>query len=150
MVLMITCKHCQSLNFVKSGFVRDQQRYLCKDCHRTFVCGDKRVKPELVAKRALAVILYALGKSSFRFLAKIFDVSPSLVYRWIVREAEPLPEPTIPNDVKEMEFDEMWHFIGKKKQNFGSSKPWIVAQGELWHGSQVIVMLQPSNNSMTK
>ena len=30
--------------------------------------------------------------------------------------AEALPEPEAPGDIKEMEFDEMWHFIGSKKQ----------------------------------
>jgi len=49
-----------------------------------------------------------------------------------------------------MEFDEMWHFIGAKKTKDGSSKPWIVAQGELWPGLSVVVILQHSNDSMTK
>jgi len=45
-----------------------------------------------------------------------------------------------------MEFDEMGHFIGSKKTKNGSSKRWIVAQGELLPGLSVIVMLQPSRS----
>ena len=40
----------------------------------------------------------------------------------------------MPSTIKEMEFDEMWHFIGSKKTSSGLSKPWIVLQEELWHG----------------
>ena len=72
--------------------------------------GDARKKESLKVKKALAVILYFLGKASFSFLAKLFGVSRSLTYRWIKEEAESLPEPIISNGIKEIEFDEMWHF----------------------------------------
>ena len=61
------------------------------------------------------MILYSLGKSSFGMLGRIFGHSRSLIYRWIVEEMAMLPEPQISGDIKEMEFDEMWHFIGSKK-----------------------------------
>jgi hypothetical protein len=70
---------------------------------------------DLVVKRALAVILYALGKASFDMLGHIFGVSRSSTFRWIKQEADKLPEPVVPGDIKEMEFDERWHFIGSKK-----------------------------------
>ncbi|GAB6161950.1 hypothetical protein JCM12298_11090 [Desulfothermus naphthae] len=38
-----------------------------------------------------------------------------MTYRWIKEEAESLPEPVISNEIKEIEFDEMWHFIQSKK-----------------------------------
>jgi hypothetical protein len=37
-----------------------------------------------------------------------------------------LPNPEVSGEIKEMEFDEMWHYIVKKKENFGSSKPLTV------------------------
>jgi IS1 family transposase len=37
-------------------------------------------------------------------------------------------------EIKEIEFDEMWHFIESKKTNFGSSKPLIVVAGKLSPG----------------
>jgi len=80
-----------------------------------------------VVKKALAVILYSLGKASFNMLGKIFGHSPSLLYRWIVEEMAKLPEPAVAGDIKEMEFDEMWHFIGSKNTKSGLSRRWIVA-----------------------
>jgi len=147
---MASCKRCGSEETVKNGVVRNKPRYKCKKCGCNFVIGDGRVKDALVAKKALAVMLYSLGKASFGMLGKIFGVSRSLTYRWIVQEANRLPEPIVPGDIREMEFDEMWHFIGSKKTKSGSSRPWIVAQGELSPGFSVVVMLQPSNGSTTR
>jgi transposase-like protein len=148
---MIKCKRCFGEIIVKNGKVRDNvQRYKCKDCRCNFVEGDNRVKPELVAKKALAIILYSLGKSSFGMLGKIFGNSRSLTYRWVRQEAEKLPDPVVSNDVCEVEFDEMWHFLQKKVKNSGSSKRWIVAHGELLRGLQVVVMLKPSSDFMKK
>jgi len=96
------------------------------------------------------VILYSLGKASFRMLGKTFGHSHSLMYRWISKEADDLPEPAITTDIKEMEFDEMWHFIGSKKTKSGLSKRWTVVQGELLPGLSVVVMLQRLSGSITK
>ena len=147
---MTTCKRCNSVKIVKNGSVRGKPRFRCKDCGCNFVEGDGRVQDSVVVKKALAVILYSLGKASFGMLAKIFGVSRSLTYRWIAKEASRLPEPSVPGDIREMEFDEMWHFIGSKKTNNGSSKRWIVAQGELLPGLLAVVMLQHSRDSTTK
>lgn len=147
---MVQCKRCDCKSFIKNGFVRGIQRYRCKGCGLNFVDGDARVKASTVVKRALCVILYALGKASFNMLGKILGHSPSIVYRWIKQEMAAVTEPVIPNTIKEMEFDEMWHFVGSKKTNCGSSRQWIVAQGELLHGLSAVVMLQPSEDSTKK
>jgi transposase-like protein len=147
---MNKCKGCSSEKIVKNGFVRGKQRYRCQDCHFNFVEGDKRFKSSTTVKKALAVILYSLGKASFNMLGKIFGHSPSVVYRWIAKEMDKIKEPVIADDIKEIAFDEMWHFIQSKKTKSGSSKPWIVAQGELLPGLQVIVMLQHFKDFTTK
>jgi transposase len=144
---VISCKRCHSENVVKNGEARGQQRYRCKDCRYNFIVGDRRVNDSLVAKKALAVILYSLSKASFSMLGRIFGVSRTLTYRWIKAEAEALPEPEVPGDIQEMELDEMWHFIGSKKTSSGLSRRWIVARGEPWPGSSVVVMLQLSDGS---
>jgi hypothetical protein len=112
--------------------------------------GDKRVKEDTAIKRAFAVILYSLGKSSYGFIAKLFGVTRPAVQKWLKREAGLLGEPVIPATIEEMEFDAMWHFIGSKKTNSGSSRPWIVLHGELSPGFSAVVMLQPSSGSATK
>lgn len=139
-----------------------EQRYRWKQCGLHFVEGDGRVRENLVAKKAMAVVLYSLAKASFGMLGKVFGVSRALTYRWIREAAEALPEPEVSGDIKEMEFDEMWRFIGSKKTSSGSSIPsgafmtfrlqerWIVAQGEPWPGLQAVVMLRRSDGSTTK
>jgi transposase-like protein len=147
---MLSCKNCEEKQVVKNGIVRQQQRYRCKSCGYNFVIGDKRVKMETAVKRAFAVILYALGKSSYGFIAKLFGVTPPAVQKWLKQEAEILKEPEISAEIREMEFDEMWHFVGSKKTKNGLSKPWIVLHGELWPGLSAVVMLQPSSGSTTR
>lgn len=91
----------------------------------------------------MSVILYSLGKASFGFLAKLFGVSRTTTYKWIKQIAGDIEEPAISSSIKEIEFDEMWHFIQSKKTKDGSSRPWIVAQGEPLPELSVIVMLRP-------
>ena len=93
-----------------------KQRYRCKDCGFNFVGGDLRINESLAPKKALTVLLYSLSKASFRFLGRLFGVSPTLPYRWVKAEAGALAEPEISGAIREMEFDEMRHFIRSKKQ----------------------------------
>jgi transposase len=146
---MPECKNCKSKIVVKNGLIRGKQRYKCKICGYNFVVGDGRTNERIAAKKAMCIILYSLGKASYNMLAHIFDTWPSLVYRWIVEAGAKLPEREISGEIKQMEFDEMWHFIGKKT-NFGSSKPLIVATGELWPGCSAAVILQHSDDYTTK
>lgn len=146
---MIACKRCQSQESMKNGRIRGQQRYKCKECGLNFINGDARYKSSTAVKKALCVLLYSLGKVSFNMLGKILGHSPSIIYRWVVQEASHLEYPKIANEIKEIEFDEMWHFVQSKKTNNGLSKPWIVTAGELLPGLSAIVMLQPSKSSIT-
>lgn len=69
---MVICKRCKSTRTVKNGIVREKLRYKCKECGYNFVEGDGRTNESLAAKKALAVILYSLGKASYGMLGKIF------------------------------------------------------------------------------
>ena len=110
----VVCKRCGEGGAVKNGFVRGKQRYRCKSCGCNFVLGDERVDPHGSAKRALAALLYSVGKGSFRFIARLFGVTPAAVLRWVQREATDLDEPPVTGSIREMEFDEMWHFLRSK------------------------------------
>ena len=147
---MVTCKQCLSEQIVKNGMTRGKQRYRCNECGRIFVEGDTRTNDGVIAKKAMCTILYSLGKASFNMLAHIFDTWPSLVYRWIVEAGAKTSEPKSSGEIKEMEFDEMWRFVGSKKTSLGSKKPLTVAHGELWPGCLAIVILQPSNDYIAK
>ncbi|WPX97350.1 transposase-like zinc-binding domain-containing protein [Candidatus Bandiella euplotis] len=43
-IYVILCKSCGSEKIVKDGIVKNKQRYLCKECRRTFRIGDGREK----------------------------------------------------------------------------------------------------------
>jgi len=61
-----------------------------------------------------------MAKDSFRMLGRILNIHHTLVYRWIREFARSLPEPTVSEEIQEMEFDEMWHFIGQKKKTLAN------------------------------
>lgn len=150
--MTITCKNCDKNHIFKRGFSRGKQRYCCKDCGYHFVVGDKRNergRPE--SQKALALLLYAFGKSSYETIAKLLKVSNVAVYKWIKAGAKNIPEPTVPeNNVRDIEFDEMWHFIQSKKTEFGSGKHWIELRGELSPGLLGIVILKRLKDSTKK
>ena len=73
----IFCKKCGVKQYTKNSFVRGVQRYRCKQCGCNFIQKNSRQKVALEGK-ALAVLLYASGKSSYGFIARLFKC---LTYR---------------------------------------------------------------------
>ena len=123
--------------------VRGQQRYKCKRCGLNFVYGDKREKVSPAGK-SLAILLYGRGKASYGFIAKLLNVSPVAVMKWIKREADRLPEPAIETAIQEVSFDEMWHFVDKKRKNYGSGGQWSAFETVPSAGVLGIVLLKHS------
>ena len=103
-------------------------------------------EPNSEATKALAVLLYRLGKASFRWLGKLLGVSGVSTYKWVRQAAEALPEP----EIREMELDELWHFLHAKKTSVGSGKPMIVANGIVspgWWVAVIMLHLSASGNA---
>src|SRR5699024_9801080 len=119
--MTITCKECGSDDYVKNGFIRGKQRYRCKSCGLHFVQSDQRVKVAAAGK-ALAMLLYGSGKASYGMIARLFKVSRPAVLKWVRKFAGKLPEPQLDEDIREVEIDEMWHFINKKNKKYGSGE----------------------------
>jgi transposase len=142
-----SCPKCAHPQVVKNGHVQAVQRWKCRACGYEFTRTTPRGEP--AAKKALALLLYSMGRASYGLIARLLQVSRTTVYRWVRQSAEQLPDPTIPAEMRELEFDEMWHFVGSKKRSAGSGKPWTVLRGELSPGLLVVVMLQPSGGSMS-
>jgi transposase-like protein len=145
---MITCKRCGKDDFVKNGFVRGMQRYRCRECGYNFTDSPPRGMPEGV--KALAILLYSVGRASYRFIGKLLGVSAVAVYKWVRKVALELPVPEPSAQVKEMEIDELWHFLHSKKTNVGSGKPMIVVSGVVSPGLWAAVLLQPFADSFEK
>jgi len=80
------------------------------------------------AKKAMVVMLYALGKGTYRGLGKIFGISNGTVQNWVKEAERTLPEEEVDEGITAIEFDEMWHYIGKKNEKGGSSKQ-LTGQG---------------------
>jgi len=140
-----SCKRCGSISFVKNGIVRGLQRYRCQNCGYNFTASPKRGRSQ--ATKALAVLLYSLGKSSFRWLGKLLGVSDVSVYRWVRQAAEELPEQQFREEIREMELDELWHFLQAKKTSVGFGKPMIVTHGVVSPGKWVAVIVLPLGDS---
>ena len=117
---MVECKNCKSKNTTKNGKARNKQRYKCKACKYNFVIGNAHKSLSKQAKKAMVVMLYSMGKMSYSMLAKIFGVTNGTIHNWVKEASEYLPDIEIADDVKEIEFDEMWHYIVKKNGNYGS------------------------------
>ena len=135
------CKRCNSTNYIKSGYVRNNQRYKCKDCGYNFKIGDNRGKISPEAK-ALAMLLYGSGKASYGMISRLFKVSRSAVLYWVRTMGSTLPEPVVNTEIEAVSIDEMWHFINKKNEKYGFGEPWIVATTEPSAGLLAIVMLK--------
>jgi len=141
------CKKCGSERRVLNGFVRGKQRYKCKDCGCNFVEGDARAHVPAEVK-ALAMLLYGRGKASYGFIAKLFGVTPVSVMRWLKEIVGTLPQPVVDSTLREIEFDEMRHFLNKKKRNCGYGARCLVLETKLLDGLWATVVLTVSGNSL--
>jgi hypothetical protein len=105
-------KNCHSSHTIKNGKV-------CGKNAKTAVLTSLRVTagptknhcPQSTVGRVLLawqVFVYMLGKR--------FRRNRSLIDRWIHEVGLPTEESAIDGEIKEIEFDEMWHFIDSKKQ----------------------------------
>ena len=71
-------------------------------------------------KREEAISLYLEGVG-FRGIERLTGISHVTVMRWVRALAERINENTSEDNrrVAIMELDEMWHFVGKKRQMLG-------------------------------
>ncbi len=130
---MVKCKQCNSSRTVKNGIVRKKQRYKCKNCSYNFVEGDIR-KEKNLDKQKMALHLY-LENMGFRAIGRVLGVSNVTILNWVKSAGEFIKqyhqEQAYPKKVNVMEFDEMWHFIGSKKENYGFGLHWT-EQGSIF------------------
>ena len=76
-----SCPKCQQNNIVKSGIVKERQRFLCRDCNYYFTVKKlgKQIDDYYVTK---ALQLYLEGLS-FREIERIIGVSHVTISSWI-------------------------------------------------------------------
>jgi transposase-like protein len=77
-----------------------------------------RAYPEEMRQRAIQ--MYVDGMN-LRRIARHLGVHHRTVSLWVRARAEQLPDPPVPDEVKEAEMDELFTFIGEKKNRSTSS-----------------------------
>lgn len=80
---MPECKRCGGGQIVKSGKVREKQRYLCKQCGYHFVEGDERENNNALLLKALCTLFRILGSKNYKVLGEYLERDPSQIYRWM-------------------------------------------------------------------
>ena len=116
---MPACPKCGCSEVVKNGKHLGRQRYRCKACVFQYTRTTSRGRP--ASEKATAVLLYTLGLS-LNCIARIFKVTTPAVLRWVRLFAEKTYEKPEPSEAVIVELDEMWHYLGQKKTNFGYGK----------------------------
>ena len=114
----MNCPKCQSTEKVKSGIVKDKQRYKCKSCSYNYTVEIKSTaKPKSIKKDALHLYLEGLG---FRSIGRFLGVSNVAVLNWIKSFGKEVA--SLHQDSKEIdmvELDEMHSYVGSKKTTIG-------------------------------
>lgn len=137
----VKCKGCQGKKVTKNGFVRGEQRYLCKTCGLNFIEGDERGKVPFSLKEQ-ALKLYISGLSMNR-IAHLLNVSTPAVLRWIKAFAKKFGQrPKPEGSIIILELDEMWHYIHSKKTKSGSGRLMTVTTTDLLTGSAETALLK--------
>ncbi len=110
----ITCPVCSSLNIKKNGINKQgKQRYRCKECGRQFILR-YTYRAYLNSIRELIVPM-CLNGSGIRDTARVLRISATTVMKVISQEARQLAPETLPERIADVELDEMWSFVQKKK-----------------------------------
>ena len=109
---MLKCKHCQSAAIMKNGVSKGIQRYICKNCKRTF--SIPKISPE-TKQQALEMYLNNVG---IRKIALFLGVSPPAVLYWIKQNRKMLEtrlqnEPQTSETADIIELDEIYTFVQK-------------------------------------
>jgi transposase-like protein len=144
--MSISCSKCQSISHVKNGFVRDKQRYRCKNCFCNFTCGDGRNKYDNKT-RNLAVRMY-LNNCGFRRISEILQVPLSTSFSWIQKAGQIVDE--IVRERKEqveeievLEMDELFTFVKKNLKETRTQGNLVTPTPEyglLWIGTDLKIL----------
>jgi transposase-like protein len=114
---MNRCPHCQQTEQqVKAGKTKfGSQRYKCKVCQRVYTPVPKQQGyPDAVRREA--VRLYIEG-NSLRAIGRHLGVDHKSVSHWVDAHAAQLPDAPLPQAVNNAELDELFTFVGSKKQD---------------------------------
>lgn len=122
---MEKCRFCNGKRVIKKGFIRDKQRYKCKDCSKCQVEKDDREKYD---KKhiflALSMRFYGSGLRQIANTLSMFlqkSVSYQIVNQWVDKENkktenEVKNEPKNEQNIEILEMDELYTYIKKNQK----------------------------------
>ena len=140
------CPKCGSESKVKSGKIKEKQRYKCKECSCNYTQSYRN--GYRLDKKLLALQLYLEG-NGFRGSGRILGVSNVTVLNWIRNFGKNVKDyvlENMPNDIREIEIvegEEMWHFTVKKNENCGSGLPSTDLIKRSLHTQLVVAVKKP-------
>ncbi|WPO81293.1 helix-turn-helix domain-containing protein [Chryseobacterium sp. JJR-5R] len=111
------CYKCQSEKRVKAGFIRELQRYKCKDCG-CFYSVERKSDVKSPEQKRLALEMYLAGMG-FRAIGKLLNISHGSVYQWVKKWRESVSLPTSQKPLEIVELDEIKSYIENKKTGVG-------------------------------
>jgi len=113
---MNECPYCKATqNQIKAGKNKSgSQKYLCKVCQRRYTPEPSQLYSEEM--RLQAVKFYADGMN-YRRIARHLAVDHKTVINWVNAYTAQLLEAPMPEDVNNAELDELFTYIGSKKQS---------------------------------
>jgi IS1 family transposase/transposase-like protein len=110
----ITCPSCASRHIVKNGTTANRkQKYLCRGCRRQLIITYSYQGCRSAVRRL--IVPMALNGSGIRDITRVVGVSINTVLKEIRRAAAEVFEPHPPARLGDVEVDEMWSFVEKKK-----------------------------------
>ena len=127
----IACPSCASRHIVKNGTTSNRkQKYLCRECRRQFITrySYQGCRTEI---RSLIVPM-TLNGSGVRDITRVLGVSINTVLKIIRLAAAHVLEPQPPARLADVEVDEMWSFVEKKRRQH-------------WHRSRFLTKDQASH-----
>jgi transposase-like protein len=139
--MTIQCNSCSSTELVKNGRSRHgHQRYRCKSCGVTFGDVDRRLVSQELKENALQHYAEGVG---LRATERLVGVSHNSVMNWVRQEVAGKALAKVDaSEISYVEADELWSYVGEKKEQFGSGGLLIALPKEYSAGSWAIVIPQ--------
>lgn len=132
------CPSCQTLRVLKNGRSRHgNQRFVCTACKLTFGETDHRRVDEALKQSALRHYAEGVG---LRATQRLVGPSHNSIMRWVREEVA--GQALAKMDAAKIEYveaDELWSYVGSKKQQFGSGGLLIALPAAYSDGSWAIV-----------
>ena len=133
-----SCPSCQTSRVLKNGRSRHgHQRYRCSTCKLTFGDTDHRRVDEALKQSALRHYAEGVG---LRATERLVGPSHNSIMRWVRQEVAGYALARLDAaQIEYVEADELWSYVGSKKQQFGCGGLLIALPAAYSDGSWAIV-----------